>query len=180
MSGIGCRSRKAAANPCFQPFAMDDDPRAYALRLLAQRSYTTGDLRRKLKRKRFSVDESESALTRLTESGLLNDAEFALRFARQKLSGSGSSAKRIRQLLQRKGIAGNVAEAAIARTVEETGMDLSEALERVARRRLAISNDLDPEVRRRRLFAFLARRGYDLDDIYKVIDRVLANSPAQP
>ena len=35
----------------------------------------------------------------------------------------------------------------------------------VARRKLASMGDLDPVVLRRRLFAFLARRGYELDEI---------------
>jgi hypothetical protein len=34
--------------------------------------------------------------------------------------------------------------------------------------------DLEPLVLRRRLFAFLARRGYDLDEIKGVVSRVLS------
>lgn len=151
---------------------MNDDAKAYTLRLLARRSYTTQELRRKLSRRGFAVDESERVVRRFTEAGLLDDVEFALRFARQKLSGAGSSAQRIRQMLGLKGISCDVADAAIARTVEEEGIDLFDVLHRVARRKLATSNSQDPQVRRRRLFAFLARRGYPLDDIRRVIERV--------
>ena len=45
-------------------------------------------------------------------------------------------------------------------------------MERVARKRLAQLGDLDPVVLRRRLFAFLARRGYDLDEIKSVVSRL--------
>jgi len=42
-------------------------------------------------------------------------------------------------------------------------------IERVARKKLAQLGDLEPVVLRRRLFAFLARRGYDLDEIKRMV-----------
>ena len=45
-------------------------------------------------------------------------------------------------------------------------------IERVAKKKLAQLGDLEPLVLRRRLFAFLARRGYDLDEIKAVVTRL--------
>ena len=47
-----------------------------------------------------------------------------------------------------------------------------EWLERVAKKKLAQLGDLEPLVLRRRLFAFLARRGYDVDEINAVVSRL--------
>ena len=48
---------------------------------------------------------------------------------------------------------------------EEEGVDQRAVVEEAARRKLRSLLKLDPAVRRRRLYAFLARRGYDGDDI---------------
>ena len=42
-------------------------------------------------------------------------------------------------------------------------------IERVAQKKLTQLGDLEPIVLRRRLFAFLARRGYDVDEIKRVV-----------
>ena len=49
---------------------------------------------------------------------------------------------------------------------------LGAVIERVAKKKLLQLGDLDPLVLRRRLFAFLARRGYDLDEIKAVVTRL--------
>ena len=52
-------------------------------------------------------------------------------------------------------------------------MDADAILERVATRKLRSLERLDEPTRRRRLYEFLARRGYDSDDIRRVMDRLL-------
>ena len=47
-----------------------------------------------------------------------------------------------------------------------------EVVERAARKKLRALAPLDPAVRRRRLYAFLARRGYDGEDIRRAMDAV--------
>ncbi|MFL5558330.1 MAG: hypothetical protein ACJ794_06860 [Gemmatimonadaceae bacterium] len=44
----------------------------------------------------------------------------------------------------------------------------------MATKKLAQLGDLEPLVLRRRLFAFLARRGYDLDEIKSVVSRLVS------
>jgi len=146
---------------------------ARALDLLAARPYTVRELRRKLVQKEVPAEEAEAAVQRLLEAGLLDDAKYAAVFARSRLVGAGASARRIRQELGRKGIAAAVADDAVARVIAEEEIDTSEVIERVARRKLVSLGDLEPLVLRRRLFAFLARRGYDLDEIRDVVGRVL-------
>ena len=48
-------------------------------------------------------------------------------------------------------------------------IDTAAVVERVARKKLAQLGDLEPLVLRRRLFGFLARRGYDVDEIKRVV-----------
>lgn len=152
---------------------MSDNAKAYALRLLGQRPYTIRDLQRKLERKEFPSEEVEPAIHRLTELGLLDDGRFALNFARGKLTAGGSSPRRVRQSLLRKGIAAPVADAAISDVIESEEIDVAASLEQLATKRLSSFSGLDPKVVYRRLFGFLVRRGYDLDEIRRVLSKLL-------
>lgn len=145
----------------------------YALNLLAARAYTTRNLRRKLVRKEFAPAEIEVAMARLVSSGLLDDHRYASEFARQRLVVSGVSVRRVEQELVRRGIARDVAKGATAAVVDKEEVDTARSMERVARKKLVSLGYLDPAVKRRRLFGFLARRGFELDDIRRVIGQLV-------
>jgi regulatory protein len=145
----------------------------YALNLLSARPYSTSALYRKLIQEKYSAADAEDAIRRLVDNGLLNDAKYAEQYARSKILSTGSSKRRLQQDLYRKGIKGDVATAAIANVLEQEEIDPAVVVERVARKKLAQLGDLEPLVLRRRLFAFLARRGYDLDEIKSVVVRLL-------
>jgi regulatory protein len=145
----------------------------YALNLLSARPYSTSALYRKLIQEKYSAADADDAIRRLVDNGLLNDAKYAEQYARSKILSTGSSKRRLQQDLYRKGIKGDVATAAIANVLEQEEIDPAVVVERVARKKLAQLGDLEPLVLRRRLFAFLARRGYDLDEIKSVVVRLL-------
>ncbi len=146
---------------------------SYALDLLAGRAYTTHQLRRKLTQKEFDPIEVDSAIERLLASGLLDDPRYAAEYAYQKLVVGGASARRVEQDLARKGIAREVAKAATSTVVDDEQFDTLESVRRVAGKKLNSMGQLDPTVKRRRLFGFLARRGYNLDDINRIIVELL-------
>ena len=145
----------------------------YALNLLSARPYATSALYRKLIQKKYSAADADDAIRRLVDNGLLNDAKYAEQYARSKILSTGSSKRRLQQDLYRKGIKGDIATAAIANVLEQEEIDPAVVIERVAKKKLAQLGDLEPLVLRRRLFAFLARRGYDLDEIKAVVGRLV-------
>jgi len=141
----------------------------YALSLLAARPYATRALHKKLIQKEYPAADADDAIRRLVQNGLLNDEKFAEQYARSKILSTGASKRRLTQDLYRKGIKGDVASTAIANVIEDEEIDTAAVIERVARKKLAQLGDLEPLVIRRRLFAFLARRGYDVDEIKRVV-----------
>ena len=141
----------------------------YALNLLGARPYSSSALYRKLIQKKYSAADADDVIRRLLDNGLLNDERFAEQYARSKMLSTGASKRRLTQDLYRKGIKGDVATAAIANVVEQDEIDPAAVIERVARKKLAQLGNLEPVVLRRRLFAFLARRGYDVDEIKRVV-----------
>lgn len=141
----------------------------YALNLLSARAYSTRNLRRKLVGKEFDPDEVETTIARLLESGLIDDAKFGREFARQKLVVGGSSLRRVEQDLAKRGIPADLARQSVVAVVDEEGVDTLALCERAALKKLKSLAGLDEVTKKRRLFGFLARRGYELDDIKKVV-----------
>jgi regulatory protein len=145
----------------------------YALNLLSARPYSTSALHRKLIQKKYPGADGDDAIRRLLDNGLLNDAKYAEQYARSKILSTGASKRRLQQDLYRKGIKGDVATSAIANVIESEEIDPAAVVERVAKKKLAQMGDLEPLVLRRRLFSFLARRGYDLVEIKAVVGRLV-------
>lgn len=145
----------------------------YSLKLLTARSYTARSLLRKLIQKGIEPEEAEAVMARLQSSGLVDDAKFAEQFARGKVMMGGASKRRVVQDLRRKGIAQPIADLAIAKVFADEDVDPAAMAEKAARKKVSQMGDLDPLVLRRRLFGFLARKGYELDDIKRVVSKVL-------
>lgn len=146
---------------------MKPEPTVYdrALTLLGFRARSVAELRRKLIEKGAPPGEVEDVLTRLIDQKLLDDADFARQFARTRITGAGASRLRILQELRRKGVVNEVADRALEELEEEEGIDPSSSIQRVAEKKWKSLAKLADFTRRRRLYAFLARRGYSPDEI---------------
>lgn len=150
------------------------------LRMLAFRARATGELRRMLVRKGEEPALVDAAIERLTRAGFLDDSAFARQFARARSAAGRASRRRIQAELARRGVARDTADAAIAEVFDEEAVDEGEAAVEVARRKHRSLASLDPAVQRRRLYAFLARRGYDGEHIRRAIERVAGELPDHP
>ncbi|HYD54376.1 MAG TPA: regulatory protein RecX [Gemmatimonadaceae bacterium] len=142
-----------------------------AVNMLAARARSSADLRRQLVRKGEPATLVDAAIARLQAAGFLDDAAFARAYTRSKALGAGASRRRVQQELARKGVPREVTDEAVAEVYEEEAIDEGESLDRLVHKRLRSLAKLDPEVRDRRLWSFLARRGFDADDIRKAIER---------
>jgi regulatory protein len=149
-----------------------------ALDLLEARARSVVELRRILMRKGEPAADVDAAIERLRAAGLLDDANYARQLARSKALNAGQSRRRIGQELAKRGVTRTVADVAITEVFEEETVDEAATIERVALKKLRTLAKLDTETRRRRLYAFLARRGYGHDDIQHTMRRVLADSEA--
>ncbi|MFL5616643.1 MAG: regulatory protein RecX [Gemmatimonadaceae bacterium] len=144
-----------------------------ALNMIALRARAAAELRRLLVRKGEPAEFVDVAIERLLRAGFLDDHSFAKQFVRTKAVGAGLSRRRLQQELARRGVARDVADAAIAEVFTDEQIDEEETIDRVARKKLRSLTKLDVQVQRRRLFAFLARRGYNSDDIARAVRSVV-------
>jgi regulatory protein len=143
-----------------------------ALNMLALRARSARELRRQLIRKGEPAGRVDTAIARLLAAGFLDDAAFARQFARAKALQAGMSRRRIQQELARRGVARAVGDDAIEAVFAEEQLSEAAVVEQAARKKLRALRNLDPDARRRRLYAFLARRGYDLEDIRHAMQAV--------
>lgn len=130
-----------------------------ALRKLALRPHARGDLRRRLLQKQHPPAAVDAALERLATHGLLDDARFAAEYATTRASRGRGPARLIGDLL-RQGVERRVAEAAVQQALAAEGIDPArQAVEVVAKRAQQLAH-VPLRARKRRLMAFLVRRGY--------------------
>lgn len=148
-----------------------------AVRHLEARMRSKAELRRLLVRKGEPPELVDRAIDRLERQGYIDDASFARQFARAKTLGTGMAGRRVRQELARRGVARDVASEALEQVADEEGVSDAESIERVARKKWRTLTRLDAPTRRRRLYAFLARRGFDSDDVSRIV-RQLAGEDA--
>ena len=143
-----------------------------SLDMLARAPRSARDLRRRLLLKGEPESDVDAAIERLEAAGLLNDAAYARAFVRSKISSQGFSRRRLQQELAKRGVARDISDAAIAEVLRDDDVDEGATIERVARRKLRTLNGLEDETQRRRLYAHLARRGYDVDAVRDVVEKL--------
>lgn len=140
-----------------------------ALNMLAMRDHSSTELREKLLRRDFDPAAVDRLIAKLERSNLLDDGQFAQRFAKAQRESRKLSRSALRRQLVKKGID----EETIAGVVAE--VDGEEDLAReVAEKKARSTRGLDHEVRERRILGMLARRGFSSTICLKVTREVLA------
>jgi regulatory protein len=160
--------RASRRNPISEAEASDDleVAREAALKLLERARRTRSDLTRRLHARGFANVAIEQALERLAGVGLVDDVEYALAFLRERRARRTSGRRRLEAELRRRGVTAEAIAAASARLEqEEGGLDETAAARRVLAQVERRYRALDPRTRRQRLYALLARRGFDGDAI---------------
>lgn len=148
-----------------------------AVAMLAAQGRSANDLRRRLLLKGARPEHADAAIARLSDAGYLDDSAYARQVARSRVAGRGDSRRRVAQVLAQKGVAREVVDEAVRDVFSDEAVDEDALVEEAARKRARTLGGLDAATRRRRLYAFLARRGHDGAAIQRVIARVLTDAP---
>jgi regulatory protein len=155
--------------------------REIALGLLAHRARTRRELALKLRKKGFGKDRIDACLGRLEERGLLNDAAVAAALVRDRLRHRPRGEARLVSELRSKGIEQAVATETVTRVfgdeeVDDAALARDAASAWLARQGDAVREALgDPrspnrDKARRRLYGYLARRGFRGDAVGEAMD----------
>lgn len=137
-----------------------------ALYLLGHRAHSKKELTEKIARTAASQEAARAAADRMEELGLLDDGEYARRYAQELFTRKRWGPMRVKQELRLKGIAPEIIE----ELLEEYG-DGDAALENMrALLEKKYPGWAEEEKVRRRAFAALQRMGYPYGDIRRAME----------
>lgn len=142
---------------------------------LAYSAKTRGQLRKKLQSEGFEAELIEPLLDKFEAAKLIDDAEYAETFVRQKSRTKKLSRAALRRELAERGVRGEEAENALAqRTDEQEREDAAELVRKKLRPGMDFSDRAEKDKVTRRLLGMLARRGYSSSISMSVIREELA------
>ena len=144
-----------------------------AMRLLAASPKSGAELRKKLEGKGYAAENIEQALGRLSAQGVLDDTLYAKDLMARLTLGKAAGRHKIAFELKRHGISRKVQSELLDSISNEE--ETERALEQ-ARLKWAGWIQLDPQKRKKRLYDFLIRKGYDFQVAQDVLQKLLKGS----
>ena len=173
----GRRRAPATEPPGSGAAASDAEPdpesvaRAIALRQLTAAPRSRAQLAEAMARRDVPEDVADRVLDRFTEVGLVDDAAYAEILVRSRHAERGMSRRALAMELRRKGVDDEVAREALEQVDD---VDEEHAARALARKKLRATRGLDREVRLRRAYGALGRRGYGGSLVSRVVREELA------
>jgi regulatory protein len=135
-----------------------------AVRLLDYRPLTGQEIRQKLLQKGFEPGQIEKVVERLNAANLIQDEKFAAAWVESRNQFRPSSQRVLRYELRSKGIDEEIIEEAMQGSVEDL-----ELAQRAAQKMIRRLTSLDWQEFRKKLSAFLARRGFSYETVAQVV-----------
>jgi regulatory protein len=155
----------------------DERQRTYvqSLRFLEFKQRTRHELRQKLKQKEFAAPIIEEVLDRLEQEKLVDDDLFAKEWTRQRMEGQRKGKLWIRQELRQKGITNEL----IAEVLDDVSADAEFDTALTAGRKKWKQVRGDVQEKKRKTFPFLMRRGFSMDLVRRVVNRLIEEDGAE-
>lgn len=153
---------------------LDDTAKATdaAIRLLTSRPRSVHEIRDRLKRKEYGDETIDRVIERLREWRYIDDEAFTRYWVENRESNRPRGRRLLEQELRQKG----VERETVRETLDEVGIDERAGALEIARTKMRSYRDEEESVARRRLGAFLARRGYGYEVVKPVLDQLFGES----
>jgi len=146
-----------------------------ALKFLGHRARSRLELTRRLRSEGHPPGAIEAAVRRCDELGYVDDEAFARSHVRDRLKFRPRGRRVLLAELRTKGVGEADAKSAIEEVFSDAEVDEAALADAVARKRLRSLEGLPTPVARRRLTAFLARRGFPSATIRQTVMRTLVD-----
>ena len=162
MASTPRKPRKLAAQELFE----------YAVKCLAARIYSTGDLTAKLRLRAAHIPDIAAAIERLKEIGYLNDQHFAETFAASRVENDGFGKIRVLNDLRKHRIPNELAEGAVNQALD--GKSEVELIDEYIERRMG-NQDLSDQRKLAGAFRRLRRAGFTTAPILDALKKKAAH-----
>jgi regulatory protein len=138
------------------------------MNLLKSRDYTRCQMENKLKMGGYPLEVIDKAVAYVMSYGYIDDLRYALSYIGYK--SSSRSLKQIKNDLLKKGISGDVIEAAFIKCVDEKRItDESELIEKLIEKK-KFDKETATYEEKQKIIGFLYRKGFSMDKIYKAVE----------
>ena len=138
---------------------------AYSYRLLSIRPRSEKELRGRLKEKGFGHDAIQEAVSLLKKSNIIDDVKFAHLFVESRMRTNPKGKTFLKMELMQKGVEASIIE----KVLSEESKDEDSLVRELARKKMETLKKEPKEKIRRKLFSYLAGRGFDFDIINEII-----------
>jgi regulatory protein len=161
------RSSPATAGELVEPVVIDAEKARErtmhrAVKLLAAKPRSTGELRTRLLEKKWTNEEIvDAVLEKLLGYGYLNDEQFARGFASFQIRQKPVGRKRLERALALKKIDKEIADEAIDQILEETPEE--KLIDEAIKKRIRLKGKPQTRQETKNLFDHLLRRGFSFD-----------------
>jgi regulatory protein len=142
-----------------------------SFRLLERRSFAARDLARRLVQKGHAAEAAQAAVERAAGMGLVDDRAFTRHYIETRAA-RGRGPLRLRRDLAALGVERTIVDRTLAEVLGPDDGTYPD-VESLARKRLVQLKGLPAPAQRRRLVAYLARRGYGGDAVRQMVGRLL-------
>jgi regulatory protein len=144
-----------------EPRKIDGEAELYsaALRALTRRAHSIFELRTYLERRALEPEMVRHVMARLKQEKLIDDARYALDFARVRANGRRQGGRRIAQELRKRGVPDQHINAAIAQVF--TDVDEAAMVRKVIERRTRNARGPFDQRKAASLYRSLLRAGFD-------------------
>lgn len=144
--------------------------RHQAMSLLAQRPYSIGEFKRRLRHKGVAAGLISDLVSDFKSQGLLGDYDYALFYTRMLLLRRPAGKAYMIADLQRRQVPRLIAEKAVAEVLSE--VDETDIALRLLEKRVSALSKFDLETARRKAYTYLARRGIPYGAAKKAFEKL--------
>ncbi len=145
--------------------------REYMFRILSRRDHSRKELKDKAHKKGYSGGFIDEILDEFEQKEYINDRKFAKKYAADKFEFNDWGPYKIRTQLFKKGISKPIAERVISNTFGNQA--IKESMKALITKRKRRYQREPKEKRRKKVFDYLMRKGYDSENILKHLDELL-------
>jgi len=155
----------------FKPRTIDSEPALYeaAIKILMRRAHSISEMKKALIRRTPDEELIQKVLSRLKQSGLIDDARYAKQFARQRTEIRHQGKYRVARELRARGIPDQHIEAAVAE-VSANSDEAAMVRQRIDRKLKFLRGEIDDK-KIASLYRTLLRAGFSSETIRRELKR---------
>lgn len=150
--------------------------RQKAISYLTRRIHSKRELEIKLRQKKYEIDLINEVLNDLVEKRIVDDENFALHFADEKINRKKWGIMKVKSELIKKGISSELINSTLKSYSSNESQNETAASHAEKKLKILAKRETDPKKIKQKLLSYLVSRGFSYDTAFEVVQSLLADS----